>query len=898
MIGQQIGHYRVTARLGAGGMGQVYRAHDPRLERDVAIKVVNPTLTRDRSAVDRFVREARTASRLNHPNIVTIHDIGETETGRFIVTELVEGRTVRDVVESRVPWATAADIVRQAARALAAAHAAGIVHRDVKPENLMVRGDGLVKVLDFGLARLMPARDGDTERVTASGTAAGIVLGTLRYMAPEQAAGRPVESAADVFALGLVLYELLTTRHAFGHEVGWGVLGAIAREAAIPASRLDPTLPAALDELLLKMLEKEPHKRPTASEVATHLEHIAGPVPAVRRELATVRSVPTPIGRGVELTMLRATFDGAASGVGQMVTVAGEPGIGKSTLIESFLVDLEREGLARVARGRCSERLAGAEAYLPWLEALDHLVQGASGSEMARALRRLAPSWYAQIAPSESAENTGAASAPRAASQERIKREAAAFLQEIASIRPLVVFIDDVHWADESTVDLLAYVAGRMPSLKLLVIATYRPSELALGGHPFGPLMLDLQSRQVCREIRLAFLTVSDVEACLDREFPSHQFPSELGSLLHARTEGSPLFVHGLLRDLRDRALVATVDGAWRLVGDLSAIGRGLPESVRGMIERALARLDTPDRALLNVASVQGYSIDSGIVASAAHEDAAHVEERLDHLERVHGLLVRVGERELPDRTLSVRYRFAHVMYQNALYNALTPTRRAASSRDVAEALVAHHGSTKAEIATELALLFEAARDSERAAEHFLLAARRAARIFAHGEVMTLAKRGLALVGTQPEGRARNGQELDLRMVLGAALSETKGFSSPEVEPVFARARVLCEEADDPVRHFPVLHGLRDFYYTRGEKAASDGLQLQLNALATRVDNPVLRLQAHHSRWTALVSEGHFAEARACLDDGLALYDRDRYRASEVRLRSRPWCVRTRVLIA
>src|SRR5688572_10904413 len=244
-------------------MGEVYRAHDPRLERDVAIKVVNPTLTRDGSAVDRFVREARAASRLNHPNIVTIHDIGETETGRFIVTELVEGRTVHDVVESRVPWATAADIVRQAASALAAAHAAGIVHRDVKPENLMVRGDALVKVLDFGLARLMPARDGDAERVTASGTAAGIVLGTLRYMAPEQAAGRPVESAADVFALGLVLYELLTTRHAFGHEVGWGVLGAIAREAAIPASRLDPTLPAALDALLLKMLEKEPHKRPT-----------------------------------------------------------------------------------------------------------------------------------------------------------------------------------------------------------------------------------------------------------------------------------------------------------------------------------------------------------------------------------------------------------------------------------------------------------------------------------------------------------------------------------------------------------------------------------------------------------------------------------------------------------
>ena len=873
--GARLGSYRVVAPLGAGGMGHVYRARDARLGRDVAVKVVNEHLTRDPSVVDRFVREARAASRLNHPNIVTIHEIGEAEGGRFIVMELVEGRTLRAMAADRVPWESVVDVGRQIAKALAAAHAAGIVHRDVKPENVMVRDDGLVKVLDFGLARLLPNHGEAADTATASGTEAGVVLGTLRYMAPEQARGEAVERAADVFALGLVLYELATGRHPFGADTSLGIVGAIASDAALPPSRLNTEIPAALDAVLLQMLDKDPRRRPTAADMDALLAHMSAAVP-VTRAGRDPRAVPrTSVGRERELAALHAAFDSAAAGNGLLVCVAGEPGIGKTTLVEDFLADIETKSLARVARGRCSERLAGTEAYLPWLEALENAVRGASGAEMTRLMRLVAPSWYAQVAPSD-ADHEDTTVGPRAASQERIKREATAFLQEATRVRPLVLFVDDVHWSDVSTVDLLAYVGTRLASMRLLIVVTYRPSELAMGQHPFGPVKLDLQSRRVCREVLLEFLSREDVGHYLDLEFPGHHFPAEFGHFIHAKTEGSPLFIGGLLRDLRDRQVIAEDRGSWSLVRAIPVIGRELPESVRSMIQRTVEKLQEPDRELLLGASVQGYEFDSAVVAEALVRDAALVEERLDRLERVHALIRGAGDRDLPDRTPSVRYRFVHVLYQNVLYGSLAPTRKAALSAAVANALAAHFGDARTEIAAELALLFETARDPERAVEYLLLAAQRAARMFAHQEAIVLSRRALDLLETLAETPQRDRRELDLLMTLGPALSLTEGFFATSVEKIFARAQELCERVQDTAQLFPALFGLCMYYGTRVSPRLRD-LSGQLDALAERAQDPLLRLQAHHAIWTTLVAEGELVNARARLEEGIALYDPARH---------------------
>src|SRR5436190_11191385 len=189
--GSAVGPYVIDTQLGVGGMGEVYRAHDTRLRRDVAIKVVSDALSSDPGSVDRFIREALAVSALNHPNIVTIYETGELDGARYIAMELVRGRTLRELVRERMAWTVAADVGRQAAEALAVSHAAQIVHRNVKTENVMVRDDGYVKVLDFGLARVERPSGGTAETMSLA-THTGLVIGTVGYMSPEQARGETV----------------------------------------------------------------------------------------------------------------------------------------------------------------------------------------------------------------------------------------------------------------------------------------------------------------------------------------------------------------------------------------------------------------------------------------------------------------------------------------------------------------------------------------------------------------------------------------------------------------------------------------------------------------------------------------------------------------------------------
>jgi serine/threonine protein kinase len=212
---EQIGRYQIQGELGRGAMGVVYKARDTRLGRFVAMKFLTLQAARDPRRLERFRREARAASALNHPAVCTLHNLGEHEGRPYLVLEFVEGQTLRSLIAPAPDLPRLLPLFRQAAEALVVAHAAGIVHRDIKPDNLMVRPDGYVKVLDFGLARLLASAPGAGPLPAATDTDAGVVMGTVGYMSPEQALGRPVDSASDLFSLGVVLYELTTGRHPF-----------------------------------------------------------------------------------------------------------------------------------------------------------------------------------------------------------------------------------------------------------------------------------------------------------------------------------------------------------------------------------------------------------------------------------------------------------------------------------------------------------------------------------------------------------------------------------------------------------------------------------------------------------------------------------------------------------
>ncbi|HET7292485.1 MAG TPA: serine/threonine-protein kinase, partial [Vicinamibacteria bacterium] len=278
--GSRIGPYEVLAPLGAGGMGEVYRAHDGRLGRDVAVKVLPPGLAPDPDRLQRFEQEARAAGALSHPNLLTVFDIGLHDGGPYIVFELLRGATLRQLLDKGPPpLRKALDHGVQIAHGLAAAHQKGIVHRDLKPDNLFVTDDGRIKILDFGLAKLrreLDVRAGSADATVSEITDAGAVVGTVGYMSPEQVQGLPVDHRSDVFALGCVLYELISGRRAFMGTSAVETLHAILKDDPPEISQTAP-LPPALERILRRCLEKNPDERfQSARDFAFALEAVSG----------------------------------------------------------------------------------------------------------------------------------------------------------------------------------------------------------------------------------------------------------------------------------------------------------------------------------------------------------------------------------------------------------------------------------------------------------------------------------------------------------------------------------------------------------------------------------------------------------------------------------------------
>ena len=871
--GARLGPYAIIAPLGAGGMGEVYRAHDERLDRDIAIKVLPAHVTRDAAAVDRFSREARAASALNHPNIVTIHEIGVSDdAGRFIVMELVQGTTLRSMIPCEFAVHTFANLGSQIAKALAVAHVAGIIHRDVKPENVMVRDDGYVKLLDFGLARLI---DQDRDDDIRAGTAARVAIGTFRYMSPEQLRCSALTAATDVFSLGILFYELTTGQRPFSAGPDAALLQSMLHDAAAPPSQVNAAIPKVLDVLILQMLAKEAHDRPTALEVETALAELGGHRVRPAGAAAAPDRNRQHVGRISERRELREAFESSLGGAGLLVAVAGESGIGKTTLVEDFLCELEVESpSSRIGRGRCSERLAGTGAYLPWLEVFDSLLRRPGHELATRLMKSLAPTWYRQVA--SPAASSSAISAEMT-SPEDMKRELVALLQELTRASPMVLSFDDVHWADASTMDLMAYVAARFDLLPVLIVATYRPSETLLARHPFLAVRLELLKRGVCREMPLGFLTREDVDAFLKLEFPIHDFPADLAALIHAKTEGHPLFMADMVRHLRDSHAVREEHGQWISGESLPDIQRELPVSVRSMIRQKIGQLGDSDLRLLATASVQGCEFDTAVVAGAVQRDAADVEERLEVLDRVHCFVRLVDERELPDHTMTLRYRFVHVLYQNALYDSLQPSRRASLSAAVADALLVHHGERRRAIASELAMLFGAARDFGRAAEYYELAVEQAIQMYAMKEAAALARQGLEAAAHLREPSDRAQRQLRLQTALGTSLMATESWGAAEAEEIHLQALELHREVGDTSQLFPILWGHWQYRLGRADYRSARDFARRLVALATELAEDQFRLLAHQAMAQTNWLSGEVSSVVGPAESAIALYVPERH---------------------
>ncbi|MGH9391745.1 MAG: serine/threonine-protein kinase, partial [Vicinamibacteria bacterium] len=278
--GRRLGPYEILSPLGTGGMGEVYRARDTKLKREVAIKVLPESLAKDPEALARFEREAQAVAALSHPNILAIHDFGKHGGVTYAVTELLEGQTLRGKLDAApIPRRQAVDYALQIARGLSAAHEKGVVHRDLKPENLFVTKDGLLKILDFGLAKRIEtaaAEEGTSRPAVSQHTEPGTVMGTVGYMSPEQVRGLPVDHRSDIFSFGAILYEMLSGERAFKRDTAADTMSAILREEPAELSESGRTIPPALDHIVRHCLEKDRDDRfQSAKDIASELQEVA-----------------------------------------------------------------------------------------------------------------------------------------------------------------------------------------------------------------------------------------------------------------------------------------------------------------------------------------------------------------------------------------------------------------------------------------------------------------------------------------------------------------------------------------------------------------------------------------------------------------------------------------------
>jgi len=763
--GQTLLHYRITSKIGAGGMGEVYKAEDTKLARTVAIKVLPPDISQDAVPRRRFVQEAQSASVLNHPHIVTIYAIEECEGLHFIVMEFVEGQTLKSLIhlEGAMPLTRLLTVGLQAADALDAAHSVNLIHRDIKSANILINSRGQTKILDFGLAKFVrPISPVDYDAPTlANLTNEGTVLGTAAYMSPEQTRGETLDGRSDIFSLGCVLYEAATRLMAFSGPSVLSIMHEVASVEPQAPSRLRPELPPEFDLIIERALAKDRERRyQTAGEMAqslkTLLNSLSGPWmggPIVYDQDLIDSNPAKFVGRSPELNRLGGFLQQAIDGAGTVVFITGEPGIGKTSLSDEFL----RRARARfpglsIARGRCVEQYGTGEAYLPFLEAMGSLLDGPTRERLASIMRTSAPTWCSQL-PAAFA-STGAIERLQqetiGATKERMMRELGDALSLYATTSPVVLLLEDLHWADFSSVDLLRHLCQRITKQRVMIAGTFRPEDIERTNHPLKSYKAEMQTHKLCEEIALDSLSTDHIQDYLNATFAPNNFADDFAAHIHLRTEGHPLFATNLLQYMQERGDIAKTNEHWSLSRPLAEIRLEAPESIRSMISKKVDSLDEQERKILQYASVEGQEFLSTIVAALVGVDEVDLEEQFARIEKLHRLIETLEEEELPDGTLTTRYRFSHALYQNFLYEALVNKRRVMLHLQAGEELSRRYGTRALQISTQLALHFERGRDFGRAVEYLIHAGDNASRLYANAEAADHYTRALALAKKLP----------------------------------------------------------------------------------------------------------------------------------------------------
>ncbi len=585
-----------------------------------------------------------------------------------------------------------------------------------------------------------------------------------------------------------------------------------------------------------------------------------------------------PCGRRAELGQLRLRLDQALSGERQICFVVGEPGIGKTTLVDAFLESAGALKGAWIARGQCLERYGAEEPYRPVLEAFETLCARGEAKRVKELLSQFAPSWLLQMPGLvEQAELEILERRVQGATRERMLRELTQFIEALTAEQGLILAIEDLHWADESTWGLVNYLAQRRQRDRLLFLGTCRLTETSGNDRP-APVYAELQAKALCSVVELPLLSEAAIAEHLRRKFPSAvDLPFDLVRVIHRRTNGNPLFMARILEHAVDQGWLAEFDGQWALKASLQTLELEIPTNVRQLIEQRLASLDEQEQRLLETCSVAGltFSLQNTAAALNQHEEA--IEGHCEALGRRKLFIRRRTLANSAGRALPAQYEFFHVLCHQTIYERIPPLRRARLHQLIGERLEQHYSKTTQEAAAELAYHYEQACDLPRAVRYLHEAADHALRMGSASEAAAIARKGIAFLSAFPENLGRKQQEIALLICLGAALTAVKGYGAAEVEQTYLRSRELCREMGDPPELFPVLRGLAAFYVGRAKYETARQLGEQLLALAGQTGEDAHYLEAHLSLGATYYFVGDFGAAVAHLEQVIARYDPPRH---------------------
>jgi len=740
----QNGRYAVLKKLGEGGKGVVYKARDTVLNRVVAIKVLK-TAVAGEEGYSRFMREAQAVGKLNHPNVVSIHDVGREDDRQFFVLEFVDGMSLRELMgtypEGKCDLQTALRIAADVCGALSYAHSQGILHRDIKPENVMLTREDTAKLMDFGLAKMLGQ---------PSLTQEGIIVGTVAYVAPEIALGKGADARSDLYSFGAVLYEILTGKPPFVGEDAVKVIFSHIHDHPASPIRVNAKVPQALSDCIMRLLEKEPEKRfQTAADLQKVLREIAeGFLREAYGPSAKAVVVPAPrpvsereiqlIDRADEMASLREAVDKAVRGEGGLVFLYGEPGIGKTRLTRELGAYARLRGM-QVVYGRCPAlfRMDGVPPYVLWSEVIRNYLEDCNPEQLYRVVGYY-PGEVCKLVP-DLANRLRAVppSVPISPEHERDRlfEAVSQFVTNISRESPLLVVLDDLQWTDQSSLLLMHYLARGVYRAPMLILGAYRDTDID-EKHVLTSVLTELNRERLLKSLPLKRMSSDDISEMIKRLLEQDEVPADFCELIYDKTRGNPFFVEEVVKSLKEEEVIYRRENQWK-VKEVSKIE--FPTTVKSVVKARIGRLGDECQNLLTLASFVGndFSFESLLGVSGLADDKL-----LDLMEQMlkTGL---VKERVIRGQDV---YSFADIIVRDVAHEEVSHLRHKKLHGSVGCALEKVYEKKIDEHLGELAWHFLEFGDEDKALGYFLKAGDRAAKIYANNEGVSYLQHALTLL--------------------------------------------------------------------------------------------------------------------------------------------------------